>query len=416
MRIVHITPDYHPVRGGGELYVKEASERLAARGHDVTVLAMNSRGTSDADGRSLPREQVIGGVRVRRLNNWYTVHQRILAIRGSQRALCLVLGDDRFRMLSVSPWSPLAFFLTLRARADVVAVFNWYHGSLAYQTAAARDLGRFAFVGVPLLHTERPWAHSALLGQVLSRCDAVATMTGHERTFVEHRSAQPLVRVVGAGVDPESFARVDGAGLRRELGLGDEPIVGYVGRMSATKGVITLVAAMKQLWQQRPSVRLLLAGSGLPPGPGGDADVRGALDSLTAAERSRVVTIASLTDEMKPSVFDALDVFAMPSVAESFGIAYLEAWMCRKPVVGARIPATECVIQDGIDGRLVTPGSPGELAEVLGMLVGDADLRERFGRAGYDKTMRSFTWDQVVDRLEAAYVEARTAGARQQAP
>ena len=51
---------------------------------------------------------------------------------------------------------------------------------------------------------------------------------------------------------------------------------------------------------------------------------------LSEAERSRIISISGFTDEEKASIFDALDVFAMASVAESFGIAYLEAWMCQQ--------------------------------------------------------------------------------------
>jgi glycosyltransferase involved in cell wall biosynthesis len=69
MRIVHITPDYLPARGGGELYVKEISERLAARGHDVTVLAMNSRALKGEAGRRLTSREEINGVKVTRLHN-----------------------------------------------------------------------------------------------------------------------------------------------------------------------------------------------------------------------------------------------------------------------------------------------------------------------------------------------------------
>ena len=65
MRILHVTPDYHPAKGGGEVFIKEVSERLAARGHQVTVLAMNSRGMRREDGARLPRREAINGVQVR---------------------------------------------------------------------------------------------------------------------------------------------------------------------------------------------------------------------------------------------------------------------------------------------------------------------------------------------------------------
>src|SRR5436190_606772 len=150
MRILHITPDYHPAKGGGEFFIKEVSERLAARGHEVTVLAMNSRGLRLEGGARLPRREAINDVQVRRLNHTYEMHQRFFALRGAHRALALAFGTDARAMLSATPCSISAFLATLRGRADIVSVSNWYHGSLAYQTAIARQFGRFGLVGIPL--------------------------------------------------------------------------------------------------------------------------------------------------------------------------------------------------------------------------------------------------------------------------
>src|SRR5262245_35030527 len=158
MRILHITPDYYPAVGGGELYIREISERLASRGHDVVVLTMNSRSLTGRNGERLPDREVVGQVRVQRLNSTYKVHERLLSVRGAHRALSLAFSAEKSRMLASSPCSLRAFLFTLRAQADVVGVANWYHGSLAYQTGIARDLSNFAFVGIPLFHTERPWA------------------------------------------------------------------------------------------------------------------------------------------------------------------------------------------------------------------------------------------------------------------
>jgi putative NADH-flavin reductase len=78
MRILYITSDYYSAVGGVELYVKKISERLARRGHDVTVLTMNSRGVSSGNGDSLKEKDVINQVKVARLNNTYKLHERLL--------------------------------------------------------------------------------------------------------------------------------------------------------------------------------------------------------------------------------------------------------------------------------------------------------------------------------------------------
>jgi glycosyltransferase involved in cell wall biosynthesis len=179
--------------------------------------------------------------------------------------------------------------------------------------------------------------------------------------------------------------------------------------MSPTKGVVTLIRAMQVVWVGDPTVRLLLAGSGLPSTGRCDPEVSAAWDSLSPAERSRIAAIPSFREEEKASIFDALDVFAMVSTAESFGIAYLEAWMCGKAVIGSAIGSTECVIQDRVDGRLVPVDDSRELAACIIELLGDRAMRERMGRAGQARTRASFTWERVTDAVEHVYTATRTA-------
>ena len=406
MRILHITPDYYPAMGGGELYVKEISERLASRGHDVTVLALNSRGLVDQRGKRLPDSIVINGVRVKRLHNTYKRHDQLTSMKGVLRALSLTLSRNQFELLKITPYSLRAFLYTLRARVDVVGVANWYHGSLAHQTAFARGLKDFVFVGIPFFHTEYPYVHAPVFRQMLGRCDAVLAMTDHEKEFVEAQGTGANARVVGAGVEPAHFAQPDGDRIRAMYGIGDAPLVGYVGRVSRIKGVVTLLQAMRVLWRDDPRVRLLLAGSGVPSSARCDDEIRNVFSSLSEQERARIICVDTFADEMKASLFDALDIFAMPSMAESFGMSYLEAWMCRKPVIGARIASTACVIRDGVDGLLVDPKDPEALAATILDLSVNANLRHQMGRAGYERTVAHYTWQKVVDRIEQVYDDA----------
>lgn len=411
MRILHVTPHYYPSLGGSDVHIKELSERLARRGHEVTVLTANSWGLNDHGGKDrLSDSEVINGVNVHRFRAPGRVHkwfQQSLNIRGAHRILSLAVGGGRLQMLANSPISMEALGFTLRARHDIAAVINWYYGSLAYQTCVARRISGLPLVGIPLSHTDRQWTRSDLYVRMLSDCDAVAANTDHEKRFIEGRSGQRNVHVVGVGIDPAQFANVDARTVRRKYQLGDAPLVGYVGRMAANKGVVTLIEAMKEVWRTVPAARLLLAGSGLPGTLSCQEEITRVFQTLSPAERERVIGIGSFTDSEKAGIFAALDIFAMPSTAESFGIAYLEAWACRKPVIGARIGSTACVIEDGVDGALVDPEKPDDLARAILRLLGDRTMRNEMGRTGHMKTITNFTWDKVTDKIERLYDATR---------
>lgn len=121
--------------------------------------------------------------------------------------------------------------------------------------------------------------------------------------------------------------------------MGRGPVVGYVGRIVPSKGIPGLIKAMRTVWQWNPDVRLVLAGP----------------RTLVGMRAEAVSSCWEFDKRDKASIYDGLDLFAMPSTGESFGIAHLEAWMCRKPVIGANVGSTPSVIRDGVDGLLVDP-------------------------------------------------------------
>jgi glycosyltransferase involved in cell wall biosynthesis len=183
------------------------------------------------------------------------------------------------------------------------------------------------------------------------------------------------------------------------------PVVGYVGRVVPSKGVTALIKAMRVVWQWNPAVRLMLAGPRTLVGMEGDREVELALSRLSEAERSRVLMLGQFDEGDKANIFDSLDVFVMPSIGESFGIAYLEAWMCGKPVIGANVGSTPYVIRHGVDGLLVNPQDPRQIGEAIVRLLKDPAECARLGEAGYVRTTSEFKWDTVVDRIEGLYKE-----------
>ena len=404
MRILHVTPLYHPFVGGAESYTRELSERLVRRGHDVTVLTMNA--PLPHGGRSAPVE-VLNGVRIRRFSPAGRLHAACAAVlrtRLARWACAASCSEDPVELWARSPYGVVPAAQAIRDRPQVVSVINWYGGWLPLQVHLARRLRRFAVVGVPLFHTECRWPHAPVFAKLLQHCDAAVAMTEHERTFMA--AAGDRAHAIGVGVEPAAFARADGRAVRQRYSIGDAPLVGYIGRMDASKGIDVLVRAMRSVWQRMPEARLLLAGAGATSADGRPDVPSPAMAMLADDERARIVVTGAFEADQKPSLFDALDVFAMPSLAESFGIAYLEAWMRRKPVVGTRLGSTGFVVDDGANGCLVPPGDADELARALLRLLEDRTTRQQFGERGYSKAVTRFAWDAVVDAIERVYLDA----------
>lgn len=404
MRILHVCPFYYPVIGGGQSHMKELSERLARRKHDVTVLTRNcSDGFGDwgaCNRPLLPNAETINGVKVKRFTP-LDFPRRFLRVHGSGLAL-RTINSDYLNMWAEGPYIPQLIAETLRSKPDVVTVLSWFMPAIPYHICLAKLWRKFAFVGIPLFHSDQKWASRRVYPKMLAHCDAILANTEHEARYINSLvSGKHEVHVVGVGISPAEFAKPEGERIRARYGLGCLPVVGYVGKRIADKGVGTLAKAMKIVWRSNENVRLVLAG---PLGQSEDARQAedGLLADLSAAERHRIVQIGSFTDEDKPSIFDAFDIFAMPS-SESFGIVYLEAWMCRKPVIGLRTGAVSCVIREGVDGLLVDPKDDAALATAILELLRNREKRQRMGQAGYEKTLARFTWERITDQVESIY-------------
>ena len=119
--------------------------------------------------------------------------------------------------------------------------------------------------------------------------------------------------------------------------------------------------------------------------------------SSTSPIRDRV------DDDTRLDALAACDVLVLPSVGEAFGIVYLEAWAYAKPVIGANIEAVASVIDHGVNGFLVDPRRPAELAARLRELVAQPGLAQSLGAAGRAKLARRFTMARIADVVEGTY-------------
>lgn len=406
MKILHISPMYYPALGGAELHLKELSEVLRSRGHEVTVVTANVRNCWDlwpGIWGDLPEAEVINGVKVLRLppnGGWLGLGlDRWLELRGGYRSSRLILGADGVEFVSRKPLLIQLIPYLVREKADIVASMNWYWPP-AYHAYLARKLKRFTLVGIPLFHTARAWCHHAIYNKMLASCDAVVVNTTHEGNFVQERGAT-RVEVAGVGIHATAFDSRNGGQIRGQYRLGNLPVVGFVGRQEPKKGVCKLVEAMKAVWKWNQDVRLVLAGFRSHQ----HDEVEATVQHLSELERQRIVRIDEFAEKDKGSIYDAFDVFALPSTEESFGLGYLEAWLCKKPVIGARIGSTQCVIDEGIDGLLVDHNDASDIAGAIIKLLSNRNMREKMGTNGQAKTLTQFTWDKVTDKVENLYLE-----------
>jgi glycosyltransferase involved in cell wall biosynthesis len=407
MKILHVTQGYDPAIGGTELLIQKVSEELVRQfGDEVTVFTTNCYSGDAFYTPQLPRlpagwEQ-INGVRVRRFPVYSRVSRLFRPFRPSLRKNFFP-GSQYFRTLYNGPIIPGLSSAIRQADFDLAAAssFPLLH---MFQTLSAAHRTQRPCVLHGGLHPQDEWGFQRpMIYQAIRRADRYIANTSYEARYVIERGASPdKVRVVGVGVDLEAFEGVNPQEARQRLGLGEAPVVGFIGQIAGHKGVDTLVRAMPIVWQVQPQARLLIAGAHTLF----SESLENTIHQLPAEDQAKIVLRYNFTNEEKPWLYAALDVFAYPSGFESFGIAYLEAWAVRKAVIGTWRGAIPSVISAGRDGLLVDFQNEALLAEAILLLLRNPRLACSLGEAGYAKVKARYTWPEVARRFRGTYQEA----------
>jgi glycosyltransferase involved in cell wall biosynthesis len=407
MRIAHFIQRYPPALGGSEAYFARLSRYLAAGGDEVTVFttaALELKAFWSPSGRCLApgitREDT---VEVRRypLLRWpgrrYVL--KPLSLLPVRRWQCMTL-----------PCNPIAWGMWSEAHRGP-QVFDIVHATAfpyAWPIACGQHLARrlgVPFVLTPFVHTgdpkdprdpiRRQYTTPALLW-LIRAADRVLVQTPGEQAVLLSLGIPPHKLVLqGLGVAPSECTGGDRARARGAWNIQPGQVaVGHLANSSREKGTIDLLQAAALLWQRGVPLCVVLAGPEMP-------NFQNFWRRFTPA--GPVVRVGVLGDAQKRDFFAGIDLFALPSRSDSFGLVLLEAWANGVPSVAYRAGGVADVIHDGEDGFLVPCGDVPALAERLGALIADADLRCRLGRVGQERLPREFRWEDKLSQVREVY-------------
>ncbi|MGB2693642.1 MAG: glycosyltransferase [Dehalococcoidia bacterium] len=247
--------------------------------------------------------------------------------------------------------------------------------------------------GTDILEAPR-WSplHNLITRYALARADHV-TATGLRlaSATLRYAPARTPVSVVPFGVDVSRFCPAERNGVRP-----NEIVVGSLGRLSLEKGLDVLLRAAANVIGRGVPLHVLLVGDG----PWRDRLERQAAQ-LRIAEH--VEFWGEVSHDQVPTALAEMDIFAMPSRAEGFGVSALEAAAMALPVVGSRVHGIPDVVQHGTTGLLVPPGDAKALEEAIEWLAGDAGLRRSMGQAGRAFVQERYRWEESTALMERIY-------------
>ena len=217
--------------------------------------------------------------------------------------------------------------------------------------------------------------------------------------------------ILGSGVDVDKYEGLvpsDGEKLRRELELGDGPVVITVSRLSKIKGIPTLLEAAELVHKQRPDVTFLLVGSNGTEG-------KLAIPSSDLERHHPYVRALGQRSDV-PELLAMADVFAFPTeLFEGVPRVLLEAAMANVPIVTTAMPGCVDVVKDGESGFVVPKRRPDQLAAKIIEMLDDPERGKVMAERTRARVREHFSLQKVVDGYVDAYTRVMTprAGAAQ---
>jgi D-inositol-3-phosphate glycosyltransferase len=235
---------------------------------------------------------------------------------------------------------------------------------------------------------------------ILKGVDRVICATEQERAFIRqlYGADAEKVTVIPLGVDLERFQPLAKQAARDALGLKNERIVLFVGRLEPLKGVDILINAAAMIESDVDCSVLIVGGD-----ESSDAQVQELRDLARAnGIEHRVAFVGAVDHEQLPLYYNAADVCVVPSHYESFGLVAIEAMASGVPVVASRVGGLTGTVKDGETGYLIPWLCPEPFAERIELLLDNEPLRRSLGLAAREAVTR-YRWQNVAAAVREVY-------------
>ena len=353
MKIAQICPRYYPHIGGVETLVKEISERLAKRGCEIEVL------TTDPSG-SLPKEEQINGVRVKRFKSWAPSEAYYFS-----RTLKRYLAENS-------------------ENYDVVHAHSYHAFPALY---AAQTKGKNKLIFTPHYHgTEHTFFRSLLhipykyvAKKIFEEADRIVCVSDYEKSLImeKFKVSDRKVKVIPNGVNLREF---EGLAKRKES---NNKSILYVGRLEKYKGVDYLVKAFQRLDKD---MHLEVVGKG----PHKKALLK-LVSKLGISNRVRFYE--DLSKEELLQKYAKADLFVLLSKYEAFGISVAEALASGTPCIVANTSALKEWVDNQNCFGIDYPVDIDELARMI----------SEVGKKRVVNALDLLSWDEVAEELVELY-------------
>ena len=374
--ILIFTGEYPPVFGGVASYAQGVARGLVAQGKEVTVLAPTVRNQTYTDKES-PEIKIY-----RYINTWFIREMILLPY------LIYIVLKRRIRRIYCIAWFP----------CGVITLFNWWLLRVPYAVkVSGADIFNRDISNSELRHRLKRklfW----LMRLVFKNARKILPNSNYSRGLLEEeRAPMEKVQIVNPGVDASFLAPPgDTESVAQKFNLKGKDIILTVARLKDYKGQDMVIQALAKIIMQCPNAVYVIVGNG----PDRER-LNKIIDSPGLAQH--VVFLKDLSQGEIVALYHLSTVYVMLSrqvekrvEVEGFGIAFIEASACSKPVIGSTSGGVVDAVIDGVSGLTLDPLDVDTIAAALLRIIQDKEYAVALGRAGYERVKEHLTWPKVA--------------------
>jgi len=370
MRLLVITLEYPPFKGGIANYIKNEVDQFRAAGEDVWVAA-EPLGEKEQE---VEHDENL--IRVPFFFKW--IFPRWLRIFWYLWKDLKSGSYDYLVIHHVLPIGQVAWLIKKFKKIPYVLHIHGLDVSLA----------------------KRSWYKRRWLKKVIENAEFVV---GNSKFASRTADGFPIKKLVIAYPGPNAKLRDTKVSedtlnnMRQQYVLGNRKVLLSVARLVKRKGLQAVAEVLPEIIKEDPEIVWVVVGVG---------DYADELAKVIGKHDIQYATrfVGEIDDEALAAWFTLCDVFVMPSIqigadVEGWGIVYLEAALFGKPVIAGNAGGAPEAVQDAVTGYVVDGNKPDEVKDVIMKLMKDENLRKKMGTAGKARVEKEFMWKEQIGKI-----------------
>ena len=372
MRLILVTQDFAPEFGGIQTYCLEHAIRLNELCEDFALICPDKPNSDKVD-----RDLDFPVYRFK-VNNSLLVFSLF-------RHLGSIIDKHETDATLHAQWQTTLPAIALRKKSKLNKVFCTGHG---------RELIYNPYANIPLLGN----SFKQLRKKSLQETDHIYPVSDYTSQLLGKLGvAEERRTIVHNGTTPDKFFPMDALDFKKNKGLEDKKIILTVTRVVYRKGIDIVIKAIHKLKEKIPDIYYVIVGDGPEIN-----NCKELVKSLSLEEH--ICFVSRVPDEELISYYNICDVFVMvprstKTEFEGFGIVYLEANACKKPVIGSDSAGIPSAVLHNQTGLLVEEDNIDELTSAINVILKDQSYATKLGTNGFERVRSKANWNSVSKKL-----------------